>query len=105
MRTASPAGTLSSTWYCAAGTATGVTSGEEAGVAEQVVIISNASGTDATGDVTIYPEGGEPKTVPVSVVAHSRALLRLSNEVQAPWAAAMVVAPRAVGGCFTEVWP
>jgi uncharacterized protein YgiB involved in biofilm formation len=46
---ASPEGALSSTWYCAAGSATGVTAGDTAGFAEQSVIVSNASSEASTG--------------------------------------------------------
>jgi hypothetical protein len=88
--TASAPGTPSSTWYCAAGSATGATSGEGAGPAEQVVAISNASDTDATGIVTLFPEGGAPKAVPITVAAHSRSDLKVSDQVKAPWAAALV---------------
>jgi len=88
--TAAPADTLSSTWYCAAGTATGVLSGEGAGVAEQVVQVANASDSDATGTVTLYPEGAASVEVPIAVAAHSRSLVRVSDHVTAPWAAAMV---------------
>jgi len=88
--TASAPGTPSTTWYCAAGSATGVTSGEGAGPAEQVVAIANASDTDATGTVTLFPEGAAPKAVPVQVPAHSRFQLKVSDQVKAPWAAALV---------------
>ncbi len=88
--TAAGPGTPSSTWYCAAGSATGVASGEGAGPAEQVVVIANASDTDSVGTVTLFPAGAAPKAVPVQVAAHSRFELRVSNEVKAPWAAALV---------------
>jgi hypothetical protein len=88
--TASAPGTLSSTWYCAAGTATGVTSGEGAGVAEQTVVITNASDTDATGTLTVMPSEGEPTQVPVTVAAHSRQQVAVTDHVKAPWASALV---------------
>ena len=40
---ASPEDALSSTWYCAAGSATGVTAGDTAGFAEQSIVVSNAT--------------------------------------------------------------
>ena len=88
--TAAAPGTLSSTWYCAAGSATGVTSGEGAGPAEQQVIVSNASDTEAVGRITIVPDEGESKTVPVTVAPHSRSSLTLSEKVKAAWASALV---------------
>jgi hypothetical protein len=88
--TAAGPGTLSSTWYCAAGSATGVTSGDGAGPAEQRVIVSNASDTDSSGTVTLFPEGAAPKAVPIAVPAHGRAEMRVSEQVTARWAAALV---------------
>ena len=67
-----------------------MTSGEGAGPAEQVVAIANASDTDAVGTVTLFPEGAAPKAVPVQVPAHSRFELKVSDQVTAPWAAALV---------------
>ena len=88
--TASPDDALSSTWYCAAGTATGVTTGESAGFAEQTVLIANASDVDATGVVTAYTETGETALRPITVGAHGQTSLRMSDVLKAPWASALV---------------
>lgn len=88
--TASPNDALSSTWYCAAGSATGVATGESAGFAEQSVTISNASPVDATGAVTAYTEKGDTALKTVKVEAHSQTTVRVSDIVKAPWASALV---------------
>jgi len=64
--TASPDDALSSTWYCAAGSATGVSSGDGAGFAEQTLTIANASDDDANGAVTAYTEKGDTAAKAVS---------------------------------------
>ena len=56
---ASPEGALSSTWYCAAGSATGITTGETAGFAEQSIVVSNATSADSTGAVSVFTEKGD----------------------------------------------
>jgi hypothetical protein len=88
--TASPDDALSSTWYCAAGSATGVTTGENAGIAEQTVVIANATDVDATGAVTAYTESGETALKAVTVGAHSQTSVRMSDVISAPWASALV---------------
>jgi hypothetical protein len=88
--TAPEPGTLSSTWYCPAGTATGVTTGEGAGVAEQRVVVANASDTDVSGTLTIYPAGASPVEVPIDVVARARSELDVADHVEAAWAAVLV---------------
>ena len=66
-------GTPSSTWYCAAGSATGVASGEGAGPAEQVVVISNASDTACHRHRHALPRGRRrPRPSRSTVAAHSR---------------------------------
>ena len=50
---ASPEGALSSTWYCAAGSATGVTAGDTAGFAAQSIVVSNATSVDSNGAVSV----------------------------------------------------
>lgn len=88
--TAAAAGTSSSTWYCAAGSATGVATGDGAGPAEQLVIVANASDAASNGTLTVYPEGAAPAAVPIQVAAHSQTEVRVSDVVKAPWAAALV---------------
>jgi hypothetical protein len=88
--TAGEQGSLSSTWYCPVGTATGVTSGEGAGVAEQQVVVANASDADVSGTLTIYPTEGEPVRVPLTIGAQARSQIDVTDHVTAPWAAALV---------------
>ena len=88
--TASPDDALSSTWYCPAGTATGVATGETAGLAEQTISIANASSVDSTGVVTTYTEKGDTAHKAVTVGAHSVKSFRVSEIVTAPWASALV---------------
>ncbi|MEI7623637.1 MAG: DUF5719 family protein [Actinomycetes bacterium] len=88
--TASPDDALSSTWYCPAGTATGITTGESAGFAEQTITVANASSVDSTGVVTTYTEKGETAQKALSVGAHSQKSLRVSDIVTSPWASALV---------------
>jgi hypothetical protein len=84
--TAAPPGSLSSTWYCAGGTAAGT----EEGVAEHVVHIANASDADLSGQLTVYPSDGDPVAEPIEVAAHDRVAVRLSDLVTAPFASALV---------------
>jgi hypothetical protein len=79
-------GSLGSTWYCAAGTATGDAQGE----AEQVVHIANASATTVRGRVTAYPSEGEPVTAEVEIPSVTRRDVRVSELVRAPFAAVLV---------------
>lgn len=88
--TASTDDALSSTWYCAAGTATGVSTGDTAGFAEQTVVIANASENDAVGSVTVYAESGDTALKSVEVSAHGQTSLRVSDIIKAPWASALV---------------
>lgn len=84
--TAAPAGSLSSTWYCAGGTATGAANG----TAEQVVSIANAADRAATAQVTVYPSEGAPVARAVAIGPLARVDLRLSDVVAAPYAAALI---------------
>lgn len=88
--TASPDDALSSTWYCAAGSATGVSSGDGAGFAEQTLTIANASDDDANGAVTAYTEKGDTAAKAVRVPAHGQSTVRMSDVIKAPWASALV---------------
>ena len=88
--TASPGTALSSTWYCAAGSATGVTSGDGAGFAEETVIISNASDNESTGAVSAFTEKGDTARKAVKVDAHGQTSVRVSDILKAPWASALV---------------
>ena len=88
--TASVDDALSSTWYCAAGTATGVIAGDAGGFAEQTLTISNASANDASGSVTVYTESGVTAVKSVTVGAHGQTTLRVSDILKAAWASALV---------------
>jgi hypothetical protein len=81
---------LSSTWYCAAGTATGVIAGDTAGFAEQTLTISNASSNDASGSVTAYTESGVTAVKSVAIGAHGQTTVRVSEILKAAWASALV---------------
>ncbi len=96
--TASADDALSSTWYCAAGTATGVVTGDAAGFAEQTLTISNASSDDASGSVTAYTESGTTAVKSVKVGAHAQTTLRVSDVLKAAWASALV---EVSGGAIT----
>lgn len=84
--TAQPEGAEGSTWYCAAGSATG----DPNGVAEQVVHITNASSTEVTGRLTAMPSKGDPVDTRIRVPAHGRLAVRVSDVVKAEWASAIV---------------
>jgi hypothetical protein len=77
---------LSSTWYCAAGTATG----EDDGAAEHTVHVVNASADPVAGRVTAYPSEGEPATTEIEIGALGRVDVAIHDLVQAPFAAALV---------------
>jgi hypothetical protein len=79
-------GALSSTWYCAAGTATGT----KTGLAEQTVVIENASNRALSGQVTAVTDGGRSVARAVRVPARDHLDVRISDLVIAPYAAAVV---------------
>ncbi|NCY16334.1 MAG: hypothetical protein EBX39_06105 [Actinobacteria bacterium] len=86
MPTARPASAVGSTWYCAAGSATGDTSG----FAEQTVTIANASDSELTGRLSAYSDKGETRSAPVRVGPHSRQNIRVSDVLKGVWASALV---------------
>ena len=90
MPTAAAPGTPSSTWYCAAGTATGVTSGADAGIAEQVVTVANDSDAAVTGTLTAVADDGRRAAAALDVPAHGRQQVRVSDVIKAAWASALV---------------
>ncbi|MCD9623334.1 DUF5719 family protein [Rhabdothermincola salaria] len=79
-----------STWYCAAGSATGITEGEGAGAAEHTVVLTNVSDQPVEGRLTAYPDDGDPVMVDVEVGAQDRSEVVLSEVLVAPWAGAVV---------------
>jgi hypothetical protein len=110
MPVAAPASALSSTWYCAGGTA------DAKGFGDHQVVIANASDRDLSGTVTVFTghvappppnlEAGTATTVaaastttavpskmvvhPVTLGARSRVTVRLGDVIAAPMAAALI---------------
>lgn len=82
--TASPPDALTSTWYCAAGTAA------PGGFAESTVIVFNPTEKTLEGDIEII--GGDNQRVrrPVSVAPRSRIAANLYENLQNPYVAAVV---------------
>jgi hypothetical protein len=78
----------SSTWYCAAGTATGTADGQ----AEQTVVIANITDTDRTATVTAYSDTGQVASDTVDVPGHSRTQVRVAELITADWAGVLVEA-------------
>ena len=84
MPVAPPANALSSTWYCAGGTAA------SGGGADMGVAVANAGDATRSGTVTFVPNQGDAKSVPVTIPAASRVVLRAQDFVKAPFMAATV---------------
>ncbi len=116
MPTVRPASSVGSTWYCAAGSATGDTTG----FAEQTVSIANTSDQEVTGRLTAYTDKGDTLAQPIRVGAHARQTIRMSDVVKALWSSALVElsggevavsqvfqgpAGRAVGACSSAPAP
>jgi hypothetical protein len=95
MPVAPPANALSSTWYCAGGTAAA------GGGADLSVVIVNAGPRERTGTVTFVPNQGQTTTVPVTVTPAARVVLRAQDKVKAPFVAATVELDG--GGAAAEV--
>ncbi len=81
---ASPVGALSSTWYCAAGTAS------LGGAADMMVAVANPGPRALTTDVTVVPESGRSRTRRVVAPPHGRVRVPLRSVVTARYAAALV---------------
>jgi hypothetical protein len=81
---APPANALSSTWYCAGGSA------DPKGTADMSVAVLNTGDQTRTGSITFIPNQGDTKSVPVSIPANSRAVYRAFDAVRAPYVAATV---------------
>jgi hypothetical protein len=84
MPVAPPASALSSTWYCAGGSAA------SSGTADMSVAVVNDGQDPRTGTITFTPNQGDPKSVPVTVPPSSRAVFRALDAVKAPFVAATV---------------
>jgi hypothetical protein len=79
-------GTLSSTWYCAAGTATGTATG----LAEQTVVVQNASGRALGGHIEAITDSGKTAARTFRVPARDHLDIRVSDLIVAPYASAVV---------------
>lgn len=82
--TASPPDALTSTWYCAAGTAA------PGGVAESTVVIYNPTGKTLEGDIEVIGGDGQRVRRPVNVEPRSRVAANLYENIQNPYVAAVV---------------
>ncbi len=97
--TAAPADAGASTWYCAAGTATGTPDG----LAEQTVVITNLTDTARSATVTAYTETGDTASVEVDLAANTRTPVRVADLVTAVWAGVLVEANG--GGVAVDHYP
>lgn len=88
MPVAAPTSALSSTWFCAGGTAS--PDPVDGIVADAAVTVANAGEEARNGTITVVPVEGEAKTVPLQVGARTRARVLLRDVVAAPYAAALV---------------
>jgi hypothetical protein len=84
MPVAAPGTSLSSTWFCAGGTATAD------GVADQWVTVANAGTRELTGTLKVVPSEGDPRTVPLTVGPRSRATFHPRDVLEAPYVASLV---------------
>jgi hypothetical protein len=77
-------GSRSSAWFC-----TGVTAAADA-AANGTVVVANAGSRPLDGTVTVVPSEGDTKQVSLAVMAHGRAVVKLSDVVNAPYASTLV---------------
>jgi hypothetical protein len=84
MPTAPEPGSLTSTWYCAAGTA------DSGGAADVSLVVVNPGGRSIRAAVTVVPSEGQRATRRLTVPSRSRQVLRLQDVVTAKYAAALV---------------
>lgn len=81
---AQPVTALSSTWYCAAGTAGG------GGEADGTVVVANTASRQRRGTFTVFTDNGQSKSIAIVVPPRSSIDLRYASVVTAPWAAGLV---------------
>lgn len=81
---ADPADVLSSTWYCAFGTAL------EDGGSNMSLVVTNVADEARRGTVTWFPQGAERVVVPLEVESRSNVVLPAIADVQAPIVSATV---------------
>ncbi len=84
MAVAAPAGALSSTWYCAAGTAI------SGGAADMLVSVANPGSRPLPTEITVVPDTGRSRTRRLVAPAHGRVRLLLRSVLVARYAAALV---------------
>ncbi|MBI2709204.1 MAG: hypothetical protein HYX34_05860 [Actinobacteria bacterium] len=82
--TAAPAGSLDSVWYCAGSTATA------GGAANATLVVSNPGARPVTGRIIVVPSRGATRSQPLIVGPRGRVDVRLTDIVDAPYAAATV---------------
>lgn len=82
--TVAPEGVLSSTWYCAAGTA------NPGGAATGSVVLANSTADARAAVVTVFAVEGPPQVVRVKVPPLGRASLRYADIVTTPYAGVSV---------------
>jgi hypothetical protein len=88
MPIAAPTTSLSSTWFCAGGTARA--EGADGLVADATVVVANPGERALRGTIRVVPNNAEAKTQPIEVGARSRVAIRLTEVVASPYAAALV---------------
>ena len=88
MPTAAPSTSLSSSWFCAGGTAR--PEGADGVVADGTVVVANPSDRALQGTIRVVPSEGESKVAPLEVPARARTAVRYADVVTAPHAAALV---------------
>lgn len=88
MPIAAPSRSLSSSWFCAGGTAR--PDGADGVVADGTVVVANPSDRAVKGTIRVVPSEGEAKVAPLEVPARSRTSVRYADVVTAPFAAALV---------------
>jgi len=81
---AAPASALSSTWYCAAGTAAA------GGSADLLVVVVNPGSRPVTAEVTAVATSGRSRSRTLPVPARGRARIAVHALVTSPYAAALV---------------
>lgn len=84
MPTAPAPGSVSSTWYCAGGTA------ESGGAADTTIIVANPGSREIKVVVTVIPSEGQRATRRLTVRANATQALRLQDVAKASYAAALV---------------
>jgi hypothetical protein len=84
MPTAPAAGSVSSTWYCAGGTA------ESGGAADASIVVANPGTRELEAVVSVIPSEGRRATRRLTVRGNSTQVLRLQDVAKATYAAALV---------------